>query len=269
LAGVERYFKYIEKKGITGLETDMDTRAGGAGFAGDLVRDWDLDLEALKHYSKKTARGKPPKLVHNIIFSMPEGTSPKIVFEAVRRFALNEWALEHRYAMALHTDTPRPHVHVAVKAMSEQGDRLNIKKETLRSWRAQFAAQLNELGQAANATERAVRGETRTHKRTEIYRAAQRNDSHHVRDADSKALREAEGGTQATDPGLAVMRRTRSYVLAAWLALQSKVRATGDEELARDIGEFADAMPPVQTEHAKRVNHAKEVAAARTGRSFH
>jgi hypothetical protein len=167
----------IEKKGVTGLETDMDTRAGTPGFARDLVRDWDLDLEALKHYSKKSTRGKPPKLVHNIIFSMPAGTSPKIVLEAVGRFALNEWALEHRYAMALHTDTPRPHVHVAVKAMSEQGVRLNIKKATLRSWRAQFAEQLNELGQAANATERAVRGETRTHKRTEIYRAAQRNHS--------------------------------------------------------------------------------------------
>ena len=269
LAGVERYFKYIEKKGVTGLETDMDTRAGGARFAGDLVRDWDLDLEALKHYSKKTARGKPPKLVHNITFSMPEGTSPKIVFEAVRRFALNEWALEHRYAMALHTDTPRPHVHVAVKAMSEQGVRLNIKKATLRAWRAQFAAQLNELGQAANATERAVRGETRTHKRTEIYRAAQRNDSDHMRVAHARALREAAGDIRVTDPGHAVMHRTRNYVLAAWRALQIKVRATGDEELARDIDEFADAMPPVRTEHANRVKQMKEVAAAQRGNREH
>jgi hypothetical protein len=29
LAGVERHMKYIEKKGVLGLETDMETRAGG------------------------------------------------------------------------------------------------------------------------------------------------------------------------------------------------------------------------------------------------
>src|SRR3954454_25052578 len=62
MAGVERHLKYIEKKGVSGLETDMDTRAGGSGFARELVRDWDLDIESLKHYSKKTIRGKPPKL---------------------------------------------------------------------------------------------------------------------------------------------------------------------------------------------------------------
>ena len=271
LAGVERYFKYIEKKGDTGLETDMETRAGAPGFAGDLVRDWDLDIEALKHYSKKSFRGKPLKLVHNIIFSMPEGTSPTIVLEAVRRFALNEWALEHRYAMALHTDTPRPHVHVAVKAMSEQGVRLNIKKATLRNWRAQFAEQLNELGQAANATERAVRGETRTHKRTEIYRAAQRNDSEHIQRVELKAHREAANGIQNKDPGLAVMHRTRSYVLAAWRALQSKARATGEDVLARDIGEFADSMSPVQTEHTARVKCLQDRAMSPSGHrpNFH
>lgn len=263
LAGVERHLKYIEKKGVSGLETDQETRARGSSFARDLVRDWDLDIEAFNHYSKKFVRGKPPKLVHNIIFSMPEGTSPKIVFEAVRRFALSEWALEHRYAMALHTDTPRPHVHVVVKAISEEGVRLNIKKATLRHWRAQFAKQLNELGQAANATERAVRGETRTYKRTEIYRADQRNDSDHIRMAKSKARRDAEGKNQTMDPGLAVMRRTRSQVMAAWLALKMKALAIGDNALARDIDEFADAMPPVQTEHGRRVMHARETEAPR------
>lgn len=265
LAGVEGHLKYIEKKGVSGLETDMETRAGGSGFACDLVRDWDLDIEALNHHSKKLLRGKPPKLVHNIIFSMPQGTSPKIVLEAVRRLALNEWTLQHRYAMALHTDTPRPHVHVVVKAVSEQGVRLNIKKATLRNWRAQFAAQLNEVGQAANATERAVRGAIRTHKRTEIYRAAQRNDSYRIREAQTKALREAAGEIRTMDPGLAIMHRTRRRVLVAWRALQDKARAIGDDDLARDIGEFVDSMSPVETEHAGLVRHMREQKRTRHG----
>jgi hypothetical protein len=239
--------KYIEKKGVLGLETDMNSRAEGAGFASDLIGEWDLDVEALKHYSKKYFEGKPPKLVHNIIFSMPVGTSPKKVFGAVRKLALNEWALEHRYAMALHTDTPRPHVHVILKAVSEQGIRLNIKKATLRNWRAQFAENLRELGELANATERAVRGETRTHKRTAIYRAASRNDSTHIRRI-SEAARSRTVEPSRSGVGSAMVKRTRSYVVAAWRVVASNLNKVGDETAAADIYNFVDSMAPPRTE---------------------
>ncbi len=49
-----------------------------------------------------------------------------------------------------------------VKAVSEQGVRLNIRKATLREWRRDFARHLGDPGIAANATERAVRGDPRT-----------------------------------------------------------------------------------------------------------
>jgi len=248
LAGVERHMKYIEKKGDFGLETDMDTRAAGKGFARDLVRDWDLDMEALKHYSKKTIGGKPPRLVHNIIFSMPAGTSPQAVLGAVRKLALNEWALQHRYAMALHTDTPRPHVHVALKAVSEQGVRLNIKKATLRAWRDQFAENLRELGVAANATERAVRGETRTHKRTEIYRAAMRNDSSYMRRFVASVMEQSRTRVLQEDPGQIVMKRTRQLVTASWRAISLKLRNTSDINLAAEVHRFVGRMASAQTE---------------------
>src|SRR3954447_25624162 len=96
------------------------------------------------------------------------------------RLALNEWALQHRYAMTLHTDDEHRHVHVVLKAVSEQGVRLNIRKSTLRSWRAGFAANLRELGVDANATERAVRGQSKNRKLDGIYRAALRGQSTHL-----------------------------------------------------------------------------------------
>jgi type IV secretory pathway VirD2 relaxase len=248
LAGVERHMKYIEKKGASGLETDMDTRAGGQGFARELVTDWELDVEALKHYSKKTFRGKPPKLVHNIVFSMPAGTSPLKVLAAVRKLAVDEWALEHRFAMALHIDGPHPHVHVVLKAVSEQGVRLNIRKATLREWRTQFAANLREVGVAANATERAVRGETRTHHRTAVYRAAQRGESSYMRRIRDSAINEGSIPNRSSDVGYAVLNRTRRYVVASWQELASGLIKAGEEELAREIHEFLDGMPEVQTE---------------------
>jgi DNA-binding transcriptional regulator YiaG len=169
---------------------------------------------------------------------------------AVRKLALNEWALQHRYAMALHTDEEHPHVHVVVRAVSEQGVRLNIKKATLRAWRSQFAANLRELGVAANATERAVRGETRTHKTTRIYRAAQRNDSTHMRQREAQVLREVTSGARLSDPGFAEIYRTRQAVVAGWRTLETGLRESGDYELANDAQAFVDRMPPVQTEKA-------------------
>src|SRR5262249_55903636 len=137
LAGVKRHMKYIGRDGELGMETDLGTHVGGAKFERDLAEDWDLDLETLPRQSERGIRSRRPgKLVHNIIFSMPPGTPPKKVLEAVRKLALNEWQLRHRYAMTLHTDTSHPHVHVVLKAVSEQGERLNIRKATLRSWRA-------------------------------------------------------------------------------------------------------------------------------------
>lgn len=99
---------------------------------------------------------KPSKLVHKLIFSMPAGTPPKRLLVAVRNFAVEEFA-RHRYALGLHTDEPHPHVHVIVKAVSEWGARLNIRKATLRGWREEFARHLRAQGIEANATRRAVR----------------------------------------------------------------------------------------------------------------
>ena len=64
------------------------------------------------------------------MFSMSKGTPPEKLLKAVRVFAREKFALQHRYAMALHTDQGHPHVHLIVKAVSEQGVRLNIRPPT-------------------------------------------------------------------------------------------------------------------------------------------
>src|SRR5205807_8235010 len=83
--------------------------------------------------------GRAPKLVHKIMLSMPPGTPPKGVLEAARNFAREEFALKHRYALVLHTGEPHPHVHLVVKAVSEQGVRPNIRKATVRESTFQLA----------------------------------------------------------------------------------------------------------------------------------
>jgi len=149
---VRRHIDYISRNGEVELELDNGQLPGETAGT-ELVQDWDLDVPAVGS-AEAVARGdnRTPRLVHKLVFSMPQGTPPDSVLQAVRTFAREEFALKHRYVMALHTDEPHPHVHVVVKAISEQGVRLNIRKATLRGWRSAFAAHLRLAGVDANAT---------------------------------------------------------------------------------------------------------------------
>src|SRR5271156_542503 len=178
---VQKHVDYIGRRGELDLETDDGLQLKGKGIGNDLLYDWNLDLETHRRESEfaKTRGRAAPKLVHKLMFSMPPGTPPQAVRVAVRNFAREEFALKHRYALVLHTDEPHPHVHLVVKAMGEDGERLNIKKETLRTWRREFARRLREQGIEANATERAARGISRSPKKDPIFRARQRGASTH------------------------------------------------------------------------------------------
>ena len=176
---VAAHFKYIDRRGELDIETDDGDRLHGKSVAMDLVEDWGLDAAAAETRSPYSGRPgqKPGKLVHNIILSMPASTPPTGLLAASRAFAREQFALKHRCAMVLHTDQEHPHVHLVVKALSHLGERLNIRKATLREWRQEFARHLREQGIAANATERAVRGAVRTPKSDGIYRAMLRGES--------------------------------------------------------------------------------------------
>ena len=158
LRSVQRHLNYLDRRGELALETDDGEQLKGKDVSKELLEDWDLDLDQHRGRSDLSATAqRQPKLVHKILFSMPPGTPPEKLLAAVKDFAREEFALKHRYAMVLHTDEPHPHVHMVVKALSEQGVRLNIRKGTLREWRSKFAHHLRQHGVAANATERAVR----------------------------------------------------------------------------------------------------------------
>jgi len=147
---------------------------------------------------------------------MPPGTPATGVLEAARNFAREEFALKHRYAFVLHTDEPHPHVHLVVKAVSEQGVRLNIRKATLREWRRDFARHLRDLGIAANATERAVRGETRTRPPDPIYHANLRGDSTHTRARTEAVVAEIRKGDFRVEPGSSTLMATRGDIERGW-----------------------------------------------------
>jgi type IV secretory pathway VirD2 relaxase len=139
LGAVGRHLDYLRLRddGELELETDDGRQLSGQGISKELLEDWDLDLEEHRRQSDLDARRtRSPKLVHKLMFSMRAGTPPEKVLTAVKNFAREEFWGQHRYAFVLHTDEAHPHVHLVLKAVSEQGVRLNIKKATLRRWRS-------------------------------------------------------------------------------------------------------------------------------------
>lgn len=184
--GVQAHFEYIDRHGKLDIETDHGEVIQGKTAATELINDWALDYGTVPgtphSRSKVGADGKrrQPRQAFNIVLSMPAGTPPQKVLQAVKKFAREEFAHQHRYAMALHADEPgkhgmHPHVHLVVKAEHEyEGKRLNPRKADLQRWREKFAQNLMELGVAAAATRRDDRGLVKTNKKTPIYRAAHR-----------------------------------------------------------------------------------------------
>jgi hypothetical protein len=250
LQGALAHLAYIDRSGRLEIETDQSEIVQGKEAKDTLVDDWELDLLAAE--SRSPYRGipgcKPAKLVHNIVLSMPAGTPPGKLLAASREFAREEFALKHRYAMVLHTDQDHPHVHLVVKAVSEEGKRLNIRKATLRGWRRQFAAQLRAVGVAANATERAVRGQTRGPVRDRIYRAALRGQSTHHQARLEQIVQAARSGRTAPEPGATKLQETRRAVVQGWHAVADRALEDGLPHLAEQIWKLIGGMPPPQTE---------------------
>jgi hypothetical protein len=264
VAGVSGHVGYIGRQGEAELETDEGEILQGEEVGNALLEDWNLDLIQQRGKINLTPNKpkQPPRLVYKLIFSMPAGTPPEKVQAAVRNFARQEFALKHRYVMALHTDEPHPHVHLVLKARSEEGQRLYLRKATLRQWREGFASHLRALGVAANATPRYVRGEITPQKPDGIYRARTRVESTHWQKRVEAVARELVEGKLQVESGKAKLIRTRKEVHRAWLTVSDTLTHQGHPEIAALVRRYVEQMPKPLTEKeyiAKQLlKHARE-----------
>lgn len=249
LKATGKHLDYIGRYGKLELEIDDGERLQGR-IGKTLLEEWDLDIDDVRRQPDLAAtRGRPaPKLIHKLIFSMPPGTPPDKVLAAVRNFAREQFALQHRYAFVLHTDEDHPHVHLVLKAVSDLGVRLNIRKATLRHWRSEFARHLRQLGVAANATERAVRGESRKAKKDRIYRASLRGDSTYILAQADAIADELRNGNFRSEAGKKKLTETRKEVMRGWLTIASHLAASGQHDVASDVRRFVNETPPLRTE---------------------
>ena len=247
---VQAHFAYIDRHGQLEVHTDEGEILQGKEVADYLVDDWNLDTGKGQYRPgpKAGEKDRRPKQVHNVVFSMPAGTPPEKLLAATQKFAREKFALQHRYAMVLHTDQGHPHVHLVVKAQSEDGKRLHIRKATLRQWREDFAGYLRELGVAANATPSVLRGKPKDRKQDSIYRALKRGQSTFMRRKVERVAEELQHGRLAPEAGKAKLLATRGGVVEDWITTAALLRAQGHESLAHGVEAYVRRIPAMATE---------------------
>jgi hypothetical protein len=223
MRAIAAHLRYITRNGRLEIEDDRGVVERGKDTLLDIERQWQFGGAHIDDVGHR-------REAFNVMLSMPRGTDPQTVLFAAREFAKIEFA-DHRYVMVLHDDQAHPHVHLAVKAESRHGQRLNPRKADLYRWRETFAERLRERGIDAEATRQVTRGPYR--KRDPLWQVKAREEGR---------LRIQLQPTTTGTPA----QPSREAALDAWkkiaLALANSENRE-DQTLARDIVEFLKEGP--------------------------
>ena len=163
-------------------------------------------------------------------FSMPKGTDPIALRNAVSATARHVFGDRFDYVYALHTDRPHPHVHLTIRAVSHDGQALRINKDDLLYLRRGLALALRVRGIDADATPQIARGGRVKHDRTAVHRAK-------ARQAATATLAGGQGEGQSEVGGT-----VDPYVRRVYEAAARRLRASNSQDdaaLAARIERFS------------------------------
>lgn len=261
---VKAHLEYIGRKGEVAIETRDGEVLTSKDDIAERAAEWSDTLQW---------RSRPTVSSVSLIFSMPEGTDPDKVLGAVRALAHAELSDNHDYVLALHTDTPRPHVHLTVQAEGLDRTRFNPRPMQLNRFRERFARELRARGVAAEATPRRARARGIAGSSMALVKIRAR-----LRGEGGRQIADSDRRTNEQAIAVASGRATLPEFIAAgterWQAIRAAYRqaaaaldATGgteDRELANDVRGFLDkhqgmnATPEVfAAHHAQRLNRSE------------
>lgn len=251
------HLDYIGRHGGIALETrdgeQLDTKA---------------EAERIADEWSDPRRWRPGTSVSAVamVFSMPAGTDPETVKQSVREAAERMLGDNHDYLMALHTDTPRPHVHFTVQAEGLDRKRFDPRREDLFRFREAFAAALRSRGVEAEATPRYTRGQgragtsmaliqLRARIRSGVSRQATETDMRQAREAMQIALGKAE------QPAFVMKMRERwTATQRTYEAAAARLERGGDSEdrkLASEVRQFVKERAQIETNPDKMLREAE------------
>lgn len=243
----QAHLDYISRNGKLEIEDERGEILKGKTAVRALAKDWSQDEGKRRKNTRETT---------NIVLSMPSGTEPKAVKDAARAFAKQQFAKNHQYVMALHTDTDSPHVHLTVKNLGYDGRRLHVKKGDPQQWRESFAAELERKGIEAEATPRASRGVIKKGISQAIKHMRDKGmtptvDQAKIREIIEDFSAEKAGKDPRPRPWEDKIKERQTYVRKAWLTAAKDLNQSEkieDRELGKNIATFVKDMPLMKTE---------------------
>lgn len=261
-AHLKAHLDYISRNGELELETQDGAVISGRAGVTELAADWSAEQLA----DRRTRADAP--FSHSVVLSMPAGTDIVALRDAARAFAGDMFAGRHDYVFTLHTDTPRPHVHLAVCSRGHTGERLNPKKADLELWRQTFAQALRDRGVQAEATPRRARGVTRKAERTPLRKIRERHEAGKGeptrvrRSAYQEAAKAAfQGGVKPRDWETRTVER-QTLIRRTYLAQAALLRGSPSPE-DRALGAAVDAFVRMMPQpDSQRLVLARELRAA-------
>ena len=232
MQAISAHFRYISKAGRLPFEDDRGVMREGREALSDLAEQWRLGGS---YIDETTLRRE----AFNIMLSMPRGTDALAVQRSAREFAQAELT-DHRYVMVLHDHQANPHVHISVRAESQQGRRLNPRKADLQRWREMFAEKLRGWGIDAEASRQRTRGQIKSY--------------------DSLWRLKAVGAGRLKTPGRVVksgpgIDRDHAIAAEAWRGIVEGLCASesaADRLLSLQIARFLADSPVVRSKSASR-----------------
>jgi type IV secretory pathway VirD2 relaxase len=242
-AHLQAHLAYISRDGTLPLEGRDGERLVGMTEVAELGADWAA--EDIRHR-------RDASLSLSVVLSMPPGTSLVGVRDAARAFAAETFGERFDYAFALHTDADHPHVHIAVRMLGQDGERLNPRKADLEQWRQTFARTLRDRDIPAEATLRRARGIIRKPEPMPVRKLRERHERGHgpaprvLVSAREEAGRIARGEVKTERPWEAAILDRQREIRRAYLAYADRLDASSHEpsrELARRVRSFVDEMP--------------------------
>jgi type IV secretory pathway VirD2 relaxase len=261
VAHLKSHLSYITRNGELDAETEQGAVMTGRAGLKDLQQRWEDDAVL----DDKRRRDAPLSI--NIILSMPAGTDAVAVKEAARAFAIEIFENNHDYVFVQHLDDKHPHVHLTVRSLGHDGNRLNPRKADLQAWRERFAGELRLRGIAAEATPRRTRGRVRKAERGPVVALRKRKIIPEVdRLAREEVLREARRGKGAKRPWDDPIRSRQEAIRQRYLDYASELQRAGtarDQALALQIRQFVNDMPAVETRRHVLKKELSELAASR------
>ncbi len=195
----------------------------------------DKTSEALRGWGNIPASNGTKREALHFVLSMPAGTDQRSVQRAVEDFAKAHLS-EHQYLIGHHTDTDRPHSHIALKMETIHGLRINPDPKQLQAWREGFAKALIARGVPANATSRLDR-------LTGRQKVQQSRYQHHKRQSTEKhshlSGKAQEAAVQSDMDALVnpelVRRPDHDRTLAAYAGIYQQLKAGSNDD--RKLGE--------------------------------